>query len=84
MLKRKSNTAPSLNDRLANAQALRTAALASFESAVTDLEFAADEQNELAAEAQAEVSRLIALRDEARQAASDNKRAAEKIRALFA
>lgn len=82
MALRKQKT-PTLADRMVSADLLRTSAIAQFDKAATDLEYAADEQADLAAEAFAEAELLVDLGNAANAASAANEKAARKIRALF-
>ncbi len=84
MKARKTITKPSLEERSLAASATAAAALSTFELAAADLDYAAEQQDAVAAEAQAEIDRLTLLRDGALDESARHEHAASKIRALVA
>lgn len=82
MFRKKTATAPSLSDRLAQADAKKASALQTFEFLALDLEDARDEHAGLALEARTEIERLSAIEAEAIANADQSHRTAENVRAL--
>lgn len=81
---RNTSATPTIEDRLGESLARSAFAVSQFEEAASELEAAAVEQESVAAMAQDEIDRLADLQDTAAFEAAQARRAAGRIRGLFA
>lgn len=82
-LKKKTQTAPTIEERLAASAAKKAAALSVFEDVVRDLEDAAMEADEVARMAQAEIDRLLEIQTAAEAEKNASFSRAQTMRETF-
>jgi hypothetical protein len=83
VLKTKTKPELTLEERSASALAIHESAVSAFRLTADDLELAANEHAAIAADAQAEIDRLIVLRDNAVLDEEESRGGANKIRELI-